>query len=361
MINGRLRSPFYGALGEQPEFIATCHSITGIGLFGKVMWIISHSRRVVFLTVAFMALVTLCSRPVASCADEWPSRPITFVVSFPAGAATDFAAREIAQNISDTLGQPIIVENKPGAAGVVGTTAVAKAQPDGYSFLITAIGPAVLRPLIDKKLPYNPFADFTPVILVGETPNGFAVKTDSLFRSIKDVITYAKQNPGKITIGHPGTGTIGHLIALLFVSEAGIEGNLIPYQGATPLFSDLLGGHIQIASIAYGPSAHNVKFLGVTSNERIDFLPEVPTISEVGLFNVTGTTWVAIYAPAGTPPQIISKLNNTINTYLSKDETKKNFTAIGFQILGGTPERLEKQMTDDYIKWSKIIAGAKLN
>ncbi|HEY4819956.1 MAG TPA: tripartite tricarboxylate transporter substrate binding protein, partial [Xanthobacteraceae bacterium] len=203
----------------------------------------------------------------------------------------------IGQDLSKALDRPVVVETRSGGGGVVASVAVAKAPPDGYTLLMTTIGPAVLRPLIDHKLSYDPVGDFTPIALVGDAPNVIVASPKWAASKVRDVVAYAKQNPGKLTVGHPGAGTMGHLIALLFAAEAGIEVNFVAYQGAPAILSDLAGGHIDIGAIAFGVGADAVKVLAVTTEERLDFLPDVPTMKESDFPNVSGTTWSAIFAP----------------------------------------------------------------
>jgi tripartite-type tricarboxylate transporter receptor subunit TctC len=297
----------------------------------------------------------------AADAQPWPSRPITLVAAFTPGSASDYAARAIAQDLSKTLGQTVIVENRAGGGGAIASVTVAKAPPDGYTLLITAIGPAVLRPLIEGNLPYDPVADFSPIILVGDSPNVLAVGPQSTFGSLQDVASHAKRNQGKLTIGHPGAGTMGHLTALVFAAEAGFEANFIAYQGTPPILSDLLGGHIDVGSFAYGGGGTGaVKILAVTTDERLSFLPDVPTTRESNFPNVVGSTWHGIFAPAGTAPDVISRLNTAINDILSRDETRKGFETVGYRALGGPPDRLRNRMAEDHAKWSKVVAAAKI-
>jgi tripartite-type tricarboxylate transporter receptor subunit TctC len=310
---------------------------------------------------AVLSIVALLSSLAAADAQSWPSRTITLVAAFPPNTTTDYGARTIAQELSKALGQPVIVETKAGGGGVVASQSVAKAPPDGYTLLMTTIGPAVLRPLLEQGLAYDPVADFTPIILVGYAPNVIVAGTQSRFASIRDVVAYAKQNPGKLTIGHPGIGTMGHLVALLFCAEAGIEANLISYQGAPAILTDVAGGHIDIGAIAYGVGANAVKTLAITTRERVDFLPDVPTMGEVDYPNVVATTWSAIYAPARLSPAIVGKLNATINAFIESPDTRKHFATVGYRVLGGPPLRLAEQMAEDHAKWSKVIAAAKLS
>jgi tripartite-type tricarboxylate transporter receptor subunit TctC len=225
---------------------------------------------------------------------------------------------------------------------------------------MTTIGPAVLRPLIDHKLPYDPVGDFTPIALVGDAPNVIVASPKWASSTVRDIVAYAKQNPGKLTVGHPGAGTMGHLVALLFAAEAGIDVNFIAYQGAPAILSDLAGGHIDIGAIAFGTGADAVKILAVTTDERLDFLPDVPTMKESDFPNVSGTTWSAIFAPAGLEADIVARLNTTINAFISKADTRKQFATVGYRVLGGPPQRLQARMAEDRAKWAKVIAAAKI-
>ncbi len=308
--------------------------------------------------LAIAALAALATH-VAS-AQSWPARSIALAVAFPPSTTTDYAARAVAQELSKVLGQPVVVENRTGGGGVIASVSVAKAPPDGYTLLVTTIGPAVLRPLIDRKVGYDPVADFTPIALLGDAPNVMVAAPQRGFNSVKDVVAYAKQNPGKLTIGHPGVGTMGHLIALLFASEAGIEANFIAYNGSPPIISDLLGGHIDVGSIAYGSAVGAAKMLAVTNDEPLSFLPGVPTMRDAGLPNVTGATWSALFGPARLPPAIVSKLNAAIGAFLARQETQQQFDKVGYHALGGPPERLRTRMAEDRTKWSKVIEAAKI-
>jgi tripartite-type tricarboxylate transporter receptor subunit TctC len=318
------------------------------------MWLQARSR------IAVLSILASLSWLAPADAQTWPSRTITLVAAFPPNTTTDYAARTIAQELTKALGNPVIVETKSGGGGVLASVSVAKAPADGYTLLMTTIGPAVLRPLLEQGLPYDPVADFTPIALVGDAPNVIVAGAQSRFQSIGDIVDYAKQNPGKLTIGHPGIGTMGHLVALLFCAEAGIDANLISYQGAPVILTDIAGGHIDIGALAYGVGANAVKTLAVTTKERVDFLPDVPTMGEVNYPNVVATTWSAVYAPARLPADIVGKLNSTINTFIRQADVREHFNTVGYRVLGGPPQRLADQMAEDHVKWSKVIAAAKL-
>jgi tripartite-type tricarboxylate transporter receptor subunit TctC len=293
-------------------------------------------------------------------AQNWPARAIRMIVPFPPGGGTDVISRQLAERISNATGWAIAIENRAGAGGNIGLDAVAKAAPDGYTLLMTTIGPAVLRPLIDSSLHYDAVADFTPISLVGEAPNLLASSPKRGFNDVRDLVAYAKRNPGQLSVGHSGPGTMGHLIGLLFASEAGIDANLIAYAGSPPIIADLAGGHIDAGSIAFGSPIGAAKVLAVTTKERLAFLPDVPTMAEAGFPNVTGATWSGLFGPIGMPPEVVARLNRSIADYLDKDEVRRQFEKVGYRIVGGPAERLRQQMIEDRAKWSKVITAAKL-
>ena len=310
--------------------------------------------------VTVVAIVAALCGAGQVAAQSWPSRPITLIVAFPPATTVDVAARAIAKDLAESLGQPVLVENRPGGGGGVGTLAVARANPDGYTLLMAGIGPAVLRPLVDRQLAYDPVADLTPIILVGDAVNVLAASPQRGFADVADVVAYAKRQ-GELTIGHSGPGTINQLIAILFSAEAGIKSTLISYPGSSPIVADLAGGQIDTGFIAYGAGSNAAKLLAVATEERVDFLHGIPTLKESGFRDVVGSTWNAIFAPAGLPVPIITKLNAAIGAFLTKDETRRRFEAVGYRLLGGPPERLRTQMADDRARWSKVIESAHLN
>jgi len=232
-----------------------------------------------FIVVAAAAMLAAAARPAA---EDWPTRPITLVVSFAPGAIMDYLGRAIAHDLTTALGQPVVVENKVGGGGSVPAVAIAKAAPDGYTLLMTAIGPAVFRPIMDKSVGYDIDKDFTPIILAGDSPNVLLANPKLGLNTVKDLLAYAKTRNGKLSIAHSGPGTMGHLCSVLFASQAHINGSFIAYRGAAPMITDLLGGQIDIGFPAFGPGSQSVKILAVTTEERVDFLPDVPTMKESG-------------------------------------------------------------------------------
>lgn len=311
--------------------------------------------------VAILAAVQLSVLWTAiAVAQSWPSKPVTLIDAFTVGSIGDTIGRAIARPLSHVLDQPIVFENHTGSGGALASASVAKAPADGYTLLLTTIGPAVLRPLIDSKINYDPVADFAPVILVGDVPNVLVISPKLGLGSVQDVIAYAKKNPGHFSLAHPGTGTMGHLLAVLFASASGIDATLVGYRGGAPMALDIAGGQVDAAIPAYGPEERATKILAVATEERVDFLPGVPTFKQNDLPSVVGSTWYGIYAPAGTPRDVIAKINAAVNTVLGRDDIRKQFATIGFRGLGGTSEQLKQRMVDDRAKWSDVIRAAKI-
>ncbi len=310
--------------------------------------------------LAILAVVQLCVVGIgAADAQSWPSRPVTLIDAFAVGSI-DTVGRAIARPLQDVLGQPVIFENRSGSGGAIASVSVAKAPADGYTLLLTTIGPAVLRPLIDSKINYDPVADFAPVVLVGDIPNVLVTGQKRDMGSVQELIAYAKKNPGHFSLAHPGTGTMGHLLVVLFASATGIDANMVGYRGGARIALDIAGGQVDAAIPAYGPEESSNKILAVATEERVDFLPGIPTLKESDLPGVVGSTWYGIYAPAGTPAAVVAKLNAALNTVLGRDDIRKQFTTIGFRTLGGTAERLKQRMVDDRAKWSQVIRAAKI-
>ena len=317
---------------------------------------LSFCKMVILVAVAAMLGAAL--RPAA--AQDWPTRPITIVVAFPAGGSLDFVARAIAHNLTDVFGQPVVVKNEAGGGGAIASTSVARAAPDGYTLLVSAIGPMVFRPLMDKTSGYDADKDFTPIIQAADGPNVILANPKHGFNTVKDLLAYAGKQQNKISIAHPGPGTMGHLCALLFAKETHVDGNLIAYRGAPPMIVDLLGGQIDIGVPSYGPGSDSVKILAVTSDKRVNFLPEVPTLKESGI-NVVCSTWIAVYAPPNLPTTIAAKLNAAMDAFLRKPETAEKFSRIGLHALGGTIEQLRQRAASDRAKWSPIISTINFN
>jgi len=310
-----------------------------------------------FVLLAVAAMLTGAPRPAA--AEDWPQRPVTLLISFASGSMIDFVGRSLANDLSAAIGQPVVVETKSGGGGVVASLFVAKAPPDGYTLLLTGVGPAALHPLIDKSVGYDPVADFTPIILIGETPNVLLANPNLGVKTVKDLVAYAKSKGGRISIGHSGPGTMGQLCTILFAAEAGLDLSSVSYRGTAPMMIDVLGGQIDAGFPAYNSATRQATVLAVTTDERVDFLSDVPTMKESG-FDLVGGTWHAILGPAHMPPELVAKLNGVMNAFLSKPETRRRFSDAGYRVFGGPPARVTERIVQERTKWSKIIEDAKI-
>jgi tripartite-type tricarboxylate transporter receptor subunit TctC len=296
---------------------------------------------------------------VPAMAQEYPARPVKIIVPFAAGGPADIYARFLAHRLEVALAQPFIVDDRPGAGSVLGTDAAAKSAPDGYTLLLTGVGPAALRPLIDKSVGYDPVADFTPIILIGETPNVLLANPNLGVKTVKDLVAYAKSKGGRISIGHSGPGTMGQLCTILFAAEAGLDLSSVSYRGTAPMMIDVLGGQIDAGFPAYNPATRQATVLAVTTDERVDFLSDVPTMKESG-FDLVGGTWHAILGPAHMPPEIVAKLNGLMNAFLRKPDIRRRFSEASYRVFGGPPARVTERIVQERTKWSKIIEDAKI-
>jgi tripartite-type tricarboxylate transporter receptor subunit TctC len=308
-----------------------------------------------FALAAALTLV-LAGAPRSAAAQEWPSRPVTIILPFAGGGIMDIAVRSVAQELTKALGQTVIVEPKGGGNGIVGSAAVANAAPDGYTLLINAIGPVVFRPLAEQNAGPDIGREMTPVILIGDTPNAILANLKLGVNTIKELIDYAKAHENRLTIGHPGAGTMGEYCGAMLATRLRIDGNMIAYRGAAPIVTDLLGGQIDIGTPAYGPGATAVKILATAGDARLSSLPDVPTLKESGV-DMECSTWLAIFAPGGTPRPIVDKLNAAIDAYLRQPETRETFGKVGLRPLGGSPEILRDRIVSDRALWAPIIGA----
>ena len=299
-------------------------------------------------------------------AQSWPGRTITFIVPFPPGGSTSIVARVIADKMSQLLGQSIVVDNRGGAGGTVGTKAAAKADPDGYTILVGYTGTLAIGPSLYKNVGYDPRKDFVPIGMIGHAPTSLVVHPSFPAKTVAELIAYAKANPGKVNFGSAGVGTVSHITGEYFARAAGIKLVHIPYKGTGPALSDLLGGHIPMA-FAPIPATHaNVsagflRALAVTSTTRNALLPEVPTLIEAGLSSFDASLYYGLAAPAGTPRPIIDRLNKALQATLASDEVRNRLAVEGAEPLPSTPEEYAADIDHEEAQWSKVIkaSGAK--
>ena len=306
--------------------------------------------------------------PSAAQAPAYPTKPVRMVVPFPPGGATDLIARDVAQKLSEVWGQSVVVDNRPGAGGNIGTELVAHAAPDGYTLEMGTVGTHAINESLYAKIPFDHVKDFAPVVLVAGVPNVLEVNPALPINSVQELIAYAKANPGKLNFASSGSGTSIHLSGELFKVMAGVEMTHVPYKGSSPALQDLIGGRVQLMFDNLPPSLPQIKAgklraLAVTSATRAPALPDVPTIAESGLPGFEASSWFGILVPAGTPPAIIAKINGEVVKWLASPEGKEKLAAIGANAAGGTPEDFARHIQAETAKWAKVVkaSGAKVD
>jgi tripartite-type tricarboxylate transporter receptor subunit TctC len=287
-------------------------------------------------------------------------------VPFAAGGALDLPARAIAAGISPKLGQQVVIENRVGANGNIGAAIVAKADPDGYTLMFGSPGPLATNRFMYKNLPYDAERAFAPVILLAKSPLLVGSSLKLPVHGFKELVAYAKANPGKINVGIPGIGAQAHLTMELLQRQAGIKLTYVPYRGGSNVVSDLIAGQIDLSAnfipaLVGSVKANSIRGLFVTTLERSKQLPQVPTLDESGLPGFESVAWYSIVAPAGTPREIITKVNAAINEFLKSEEGRKQFETLDMQPIGGTPEQLKDYIEKESAKWGPIIKAAGIS
>jgi tripartite-type tricarboxylate transporter receptor subunit TctC len=301
-------------------------------------------------------------------AQDYPTKPIRIVVPFPAGGATDLLARAVAQRLTEKWGQPVIVDNRPGAGGNIGSELVAKAAPDGYTLEMGTVGTHAINVSLYAKMPYDHVKDFVPIILVAAVPNVLVVNPSLPVKSVQELIAYGKANPGKLNFASSGNGTSIHLSGELFKTMTGVQMTHVPYKGSAPALQDLIAGQVQLMFDNLPPSLPQIKAgklraLGVTTATRSPVLPDLPTIAESGLPGFESSSWFGLLAPAGTPQPIVAKVNAEVNAWLATPEAKEKIVASGANPAGGTPDDFAKHIAAETAKWQKVVkeSGAKID
>ena len=315
-------------------------------------------------SLGILALVSgFCGSLDSVPAQTYPSRTITLIIPFPPGGSTSIVGRVIADKMSQLLGQSIVVDNRGGAGGTVGTKAASKSDPDGYTLLLGYTGTLAIGPSLYRNVGYDPRKDFAPIGMIGHAPTSLVVHPSFPAKTVAELITYAKANPGKINFGSAGVGTVGHITGEYFARSAGIRLVHIPYKGASPALSDLLGGHIPMA-FAPIPATHAnisaglLRALAVTSKTRNSLLNDVPTMIEAGLPFFDASLFYGLVAPAGTPRPIIDRLNKELRAALASDAVKKQLGLDGTEITPGSPDDYADFIDKDERKWSELVKAS---
>jgi tripartite-type tricarboxylate transporter receptor subunit TctC len=309
------------------------------------------------LTTAIALLLLLAAAPAF--AQNWPERPIRFLMSAPAGSSIDVLGRAIADKLKDRLGQPVVVENKPAAGGTVATADVAHSPPDGYTMVLAFNGPLAFAPLL-QKLPYDVTKDLAPVIITSSQPNVLAVNATLPVHSVKELIAYAKANPGKLNYASVGNGSSSHLNMELFKSVAGFDAVHVPFNGSPPAVKSTVQNETQMIFAVMQPLQPHVqsgalRALAVTTGKRFPLLPDLPTIAESGYPGFEALAWNGVLVAANTPRPIIMRLNAEMNGVLKDPEVRQKMQAFGFDLIGGTPEDLGALITGEARQWAPVI------
>jgi len=302
----------------------------------------------------------------AAQAQAYPSHSIRLIVGFSPGGGTDVVARVVGQKVSDALGQQMVIENRPGATGTIAANAVAKAPPDGYTLLVSHVNSNAIAPSIFAKLPYDARRDFAPVIYLGYVPNVLAINPKGVpAKNLKELVAYAKQNPGKLSFASSGNGSTQHLAGEMLKLSAGINIVHVPYKGSGQAITDLLANIVQLNIDTMPPVIEHIKAgslraLAVTTPKRASQLPDVPTFIEEGMTGFTMTNWYGIAAPAGTPPEIIHRLNAEFDKALADKDVRSKLVPVGAELVGGTSAEFDALVKSDIEKYSKLVKDAHI-
>jgi tripartite-type tricarboxylate transporter receptor subunit TctC len=316
---------------------------------------------------SFKGVLAACLAALATtaAAQSYPSKPIKIIVPFAPGGNVDVTARIIAPALQEILGQPVIVENKPGAAGTIGADLVVRSPADGYTLLMGSNSTFSVAPSLNPKNPYNPVKDFAPVASIAATPFLLVVNPNAPMKNVNELVARAKADPGKLTMASAGTGSSNHLVGELFQDMAKVKFTHVPYKGSNPAISDVMGGQVdmhfdQVTSAGNHVQGGKLRALFVTSKERHPMLPDVPTAAEAGFpsfgpINVTG-----LIAPAGTPREIVAALNAATNKALAQAAIKEKYAGVGAVTTGGTPEAFTAYIAEDLARWTKVVKDANV-
>jgi tripartite-type tricarboxylate transporter receptor subunit TctC len=323
----------------------------------------TFTRRTLLAALAAFAL-----SGSAFAAETWPAKPIRVIVPFPAGGGTDIVARDVTQKVAAATGWVFVIDNKPGAGGNQGVDVAAKSPADGYTIVLGQTSNLAINPTLYASLPYNPQKDLLPIVLVANAPLVMVTGANTPYKTLAEVVTAAKAKPGVINFASPGNGTVAHLTGELFQKAAGVKLQHVPYKGAAQALTDVLGGNVELYMSSVPTMLGQIKqgkvrALAVTSAKRVDDLPNVPTINESGYRGFDAVTWFGFLAPAGTPKDVVARLNTEFNKALQQPELRKKLSEEGAAPAGGTPEQFAALIKDDIGRWGKVVkeSGARVD
>ncbi|MEO8187850.1 MAG: tripartite tricarboxylate transporter substrate binding protein [Burkholderiaceae bacterium] len=317
------------------------------------------------IATSLMLIGAFCSSP-AAVGKDWPAQQVRIVLPYPPGGASDITARLLGNRMGQAWGETVVIENRPGANGIIANEVVAKAAADGYTILMANLGPNGINPAVYSKLPYDTMKDFVPVILTTFVPLVIVTSADSPFKTLAQLIAAAKEKPGQISFGSAGNGASSHLAGELLTSMMRVKLMHVPYKGDAPSITDVMGGQIQMAlptALAGVPHIKSGKLraLAVTSKRRIASLPNVPTVDEaLGISGYEAVSWGGFMVPTGTPSAVIAKINAETNKALQTPDVSEKLIAQGAEIVGGTPEAFGTFLRAELVKWKKVADGAKV-
>jgi len=305
-------------------------------------------------------LATLVSLP--SQAEPWPTHPVKMVIPFPAGGPTDVMTRILSDRLGQALGQPVVVENKPGAGGTIGADYVAKSAPDGYTVVMATGSTHSVAPYV-QKVPYDPQKDFTPIIYVGYATNILLVSPKLGVSNVRELIALARQEPGKLNYSSSGIGSVAHVTSEMFASMAGIKLTHVPYKGTQLSIPDMMSGQVamlfdNVMTAKSHIDAGRLKGIAISSRQRSSIVPDIPTIDESGLPGFDSSNWFGVFGPAHMPPAVVERLNTEMNKVLRDPAVKEKFAQLGFEIAGGTPAEFAQVVQREGQRWSKVIRDA---
>jgi tripartite-type tricarboxylate transporter receptor subunit TctC len=314
---------------------------------------------------SLLAGVALAAGLAANAFAAYPDKPVTIIVPFPPGGSTDMVARAIAPKLQEKLGQPFVIDNRPGATGAIGATAVKNAAPDGYTFMVASIGVFAVNPFIQKKLQYDPVKDLDPITVAVRAPNVLVTRPDFPANSVAELVAVLNKSPDKITFATSGAGSSDHLTAALFWQKSGTSGIHVPYKGGAPAITDLIAGHADVSfqninAVINHIKAGKLKVLAVTGDKRSPLLPQVPTLAEAGVKGVDVFSWQGIAGPKGMPADVKAKLHAAIVGALNDPENRKRMEDIGLEIVANTPEQMAKFQAEELARWKQVIEVGKI-